>query len=165
MVTGPVAATTSGGVTSVAFSYSVQPQSRYAVVIQAVGASAAVAGPVCAPAPVISSIPQVVASGYDGSTVTVAWEASADPNVSGYLATLSTAAGAAVGSPVATAGTRAVIPAASLSLDTDYVVTVQATADAATGPASAPVNPLAESVGYFFPDQSSTQYPLSLIHI
>ncbi|HVH13340.1 MAG TPA: fibronectin type III domain-containing protein, partial [Longimicrobium sp.] len=159
VLVGPVPATTSGGVTSVALAYAVVPQARYTVRVQAVGGSAAIAGPVSASAPVISAAPPIVATGYDGSTVTVAWEASADPNVSGYLATLSTAEGTVVGSPVATAGTRAVIPAASLSLDADYVVTVQATADAATGPASAPANPLAESVGYFFPDQSSTQYP------
>jgi hypothetical protein len=159
VVAGPVQAATSGGVTTAAFPYAVLPQTRYTVQVQAVGSSPDFAGPVSAPAPVLSSVPRITASGYDGSTVTVAWEASSDPNVSGYLATLSTADGTVVGAPVATAFPRATIPAASLSLDADYVVTVQATAGTSAGPASDPADPLADSVGFFFPDQSSTAYP------
>ncbi|HVH13715.1 MAG TPA: fibronectin type III domain-containing protein, partial [Longimicrobium sp.] len=144
IVAGPVAATTSGGVTSVVFGYAVQPQSRYTVVMQAVGANAV--GPAGTPGAVVSSVPSVTSTLYDGTNVTATWDAVGDGLVTGYVATLTDADGGVVGSPVTVEGTTAVIPAPGLEPDATYNVTVQAIGNAATGPASTAVAVLASAL-------------------
>jgi hypothetical protein len=162
LVAGPTAAVTTAGVTTATIPYAVTPQTTYAVRVQAVGAVAATqAGPQGGAAPVISAAPSMIASGYDGANVTASWSGVTQPGVTGYAVTIADTTANTSQAPVFTVA-QSISIATALQLTHAYTVSVQAIGDAATGPASsvsnAAANPLARSVGYFFPTAAVSQY-------
>lgn len=158
LVAGPVNATSTAGVVSATLTYSVQPQLAYSVLVNAIGATAAnYSGPLSEAFPVISAVVASVDSDYDGTNVIAAWSPVAADGVTGYRMTvLQLPAKTSVGS-FDTASTEAAVTV-SLALGTDYAVVVQALGAGGIGPQSAQSNPLAHSVGYFFPDSATSEY-------
>jgi hypothetical protein len=159
LVAGPVTATSTSDVVSATLTYSVAPQLAYTVLVNAIGATAAsYSGPLSEAFPVISAVVASVDSDYDGTNVIAAWSPVAADGVTGYRMTvLQLPAKTKVGSAVDTASTEAAV-AVSLALGTDYAVVVQALGAGGIGPQSAQSNPLAHSVGYFFPDTATSEY-------
>ncbi|MFP5247670.1 MAG: hypothetical protein ACLGH0_13345, partial [Thermoanaerobaculia bacterium] len=157
-VSGPITATTQDSVITAVLPYTMQAQLGYAVRVNAVGVNAATnAGPLSAPFVPISAVPTGVDSDYDGANVVAAWDPVTVPGVTGYRMTvLQLPAGTAVAT-VDTATTAASV-AATLALGTSYAVVVQALGTGAVGPQSAQSNPLAHSVGYFFPDNTTSEF-------
>ncbi|HVT10716.1 MAG TPA: fibronectin type III domain-containing protein [Fimbriimonadaceae bacterium] len=157
LVAGPVATTTNQGVTSATISYAFSATSRYSVHAQAVGVSPTTQlGPYGPSVPVIAAAPQVVACGFNGTNLTASWTSLSDPAVAGYAVYLLQGGNVAAG-PWTTSLTSIEQPA-SLALGSAYQIVVQGIGAHTAGPNSAPADPLADSVGYFFPKQSASPY-------
>jgi hypothetical protein len=151
LVAGPVAAADS----TVTLPFAVLPQSFYTVSAQSFTASAS--GPVSAQVPVISAAPAIVDSDYDGTSVLAAWTTVAQPGVTGYQLTVTDTTSSQPVKTFVTPSTEAAV-AVALALSDTYEISVQAIGDGTTGPKSAAANPLANSVGYFFPAKSSSNF-------
>ena len=159
VVAGPTDAVTNAGVTTVTLTYAVQPQTEYTVRAWALGALLAKQpGPPTAPTRVVSATPVVSETTYDGTQVLASWTDVPQPGVTGYAVTIDDTTERTTLSTVYTNTCDASI-AATLDLTHTYTVSVQAIGDAATGPSSGAANPLANSVGYFFPTSTVSQYP------
>ncbi len=124
------------------------PANPWQYTVQARATAANATGPAVS-ADAITVAPENLEATYDGENVLAAWDAVTVPSVVGYRVTL--ASGATVLTSLDTASTSISIPWALALATNDYFVTVQAIGDVATGPPSESANPVADSVGYFFP--------------
>jgi hypothetical protein len=157
-VAGPVAAVTAGGVTTVTIPFNCVPSVHYQIRAQAVGADASnQTGPLTAASAVIGAPPLVDHASYDGQLVHASWSAVDQPGVTGYAATLTDTTTTVTVASVSTTD-RSTTLAAPLALTDSYALAVRATGDVAVGPPSATANPLAQSLGYFFPASTASQY-------
>lgn len=114
----------------------------YTIAVRVLGTGAT--GPWSGVAALILSAPVVLTTSYDGASVTAVWSAIAE-GAAGYTAVLSEVGGSVVSSATTT-GTSAALPAPSLDANKQYQVTVLAFGRASTGPASAAVSVVSESV-------------------
>ncbi len=149
----------SSGMATLTIAYSTSSYYNYTVRAWGAGPNGSnITGPEGDATDLIVAAPALTSCDYDGTHVRATWTPASPPQGSGFMVTVA----ATDSSDTSTAYTdsSSIVIAKSLEIGKDYTVVVQGIANTSIGPESMPGNPLAGSVGYFFPSslESTTPY-------
>jgi hypothetical protein len=138
IVAGPV--TAAGTPLSAVFDYPIEKYHSYSVRARAAGTGCA--GPFSGSSDVVSDVPAIIDTFYDGSNITVCWSPVTTVGITGYTTILTPAKSPAHPVIVNTTNTFATIPLVFSEADGTYSLCVRAFRDHSAGPCCIAVDPI-----------------------